>query len=185
MISREQRLRWGVRTIVTCGLCILTGPAGATSLGALTLASPGFPSGGEIPRQHTCDGADRSPALTWGTVPEGTKSFALIVDDPDAPAGTWVHWVVYDLPANTTQLSQGLDPTDRLANGGTQGLNDFQKPGYGGPCPPPGKAHRYFFRLYALDAATNLQPRATKAALIKAIEGHVLEQAELMGTYKR
>lgn len=185
MASRDARWSWGILVVLTGAVCIAALRAGATSIAALTLTSPAFPSGSEVPKQHTCDGADRSPALTWSDVPEGTKSFALIVDDPDAPAGTWVHWVVYDLPAKTTRLPQGVDPDDRLAGGGTLGMNDFHKTGYGGPCPPAGKPHRYFFRLYALDAATNLQPRATKADLIKAIEGHVLEQAELMGTYKR
>jgi len=152
---------------------------------ALTLTSPAFSSGGEIPKVHTCDGADRSPALRWSDVPAGTKGFALIADDPDAPVGTWVHWVLYDLPGTATELPQAVVPAETLADGGKQGVNDFRKTGYGGPCPPPGKPHRYFFRLYALDAATGLRPRATKADVLQAIEGHVLEQAELMGTYQR
>jgi Raf kinase inhibitor-like YbhB/YbcL family protein len=151
----------------------------------MTLSSSAFKTGAEIPRRHTCEGADLSPALAWDGAPAGTKSFALIADDPDAPVGTWVHWVVYDLPADTSKLPEGLPTTDTLSGGGKQGINDFRKTGYGGPCPPPGKPHRYFFKLYALDAPTNLKPRATKADVLRAIEGHVLAQAELMGTYER
>ena len=151
----------------------------------LTLSSSAFKSGAEIPRRHTCEGADLSPALAWDGAPAGTKGFALIADDPDAPVGIWVHWVVYDLPANTSKLPEGLPTTDTLSGGGKQGINDFRKTGYGGPCPPPGKPHRYFFKLYALDAPTNLKPRATKADVLRASEGHVLAQAELMGTYER
>jgi Raf kinase inhibitor-like YbhB/YbcL family protein len=152
---------------------------------ALTLSSSAFKPGGEIPRQYTCEGADQSPALTWSGAPAGTKSFALIADDPDAPVGTWVHWVVYDLPGDATELPQGVPPKDTVTGDGKQGVNDFRKVGYGGPCPPPGKPHRYFFKLYALDAPTQLQARATKAEVLHAIEGHVLAQAEVMGTYKR
>lgn len=151
----------------------------------MTLSSSAFKTGAEIPRRHTCEGADLSPALAWDGAPAGTKGFALIADDPDAPVGTWVHWVVYDLPADTSKLPEGLPTTDTLSGGGKQGINDFRKTGYGGPCPPPGKPHRYFFKLYALDAPTNLKPRATKADVLRATEGHVLAQAELMGTYER
>jgi Raf kinase inhibitor-like YbhB/YbcL family protein len=157
---------------------------GGTAM-ALTLSSSAFKPGGEIPRQYTCEGADQSPALTWSGAPAGTKSFALIADDPDAPVGTWVHWVVYDLPGDATELPQGVPATDTLAGDGKQGVNDFRKVGYGGPCPPPGKPHRYFFKLYALDAPTKLKARATKAEVLRAVEGHVLAQAEVMGTYKR
>jgi Raf kinase inhibitor-like YbhB/YbcL family protein len=152
---------------------------------ALTLSSPAFAPGTEIPRTHSCDGPNLSPALRWTAAPAGTKSFALIADDPDAPVGTWVHWVLYDLPAATTVLPQGVPGDETITGGAKHGLNDFRKLGYGGPCPPPGKPHRYFFKLYALDAPTALQPRATKADLLRAIEGHVLAQTELMGTYKR
>ncbi len=152
---------------------------------ALTLSSSAFNPGAEIPKQYTCEGKDVSPPLSWSGTPAGTKSFALIADDPDAPVGTWVHWVLYDLPANATELPQGVPPSETLPSGGTQGTNDFRKTGYGGPCPPPGKPHRYFFKLYALDAPTKLKARATKAEVLRAIEGHVLAQAELMGTYKR
>jgi Raf kinase inhibitor-like YbhB/YbcL family protein len=152
---------------------------------AFTLSSAAFKTGGEIPRQHTCDGADLSPALAWSGAPAGTRCFVLIVDDPDAPVGTWVHWVLYDLPATVTELPQGVPKDERLPSGAQQGMNDFRKVGYDGPCPPPGKPHRYFFKLYGLDGPTQLKARATKDAVLRAIEGHVLGQAELMGTYKR
>lgn len=152
---------------------------------AFTLSSSAFTAGGEIPALHSCEGSDQSPALSWSDAPPGTKSFALIVDDPDAPAGTWVHWVIYDLPGDATQLPAAVPTTETLTSGAKQGLNDFRKVGYGGPCPPPGKPHRYFFKLYALDAPTTLTPRASKADVLRAIEGHVRGQAELMGTYKR
>lgn len=152
---------------------------------AFTLSSAAFAAGGEIPKLHTCEGADQSPALSWRDVPPAAKAFALIVDDPDAPVGTWVHWVLYDLPGSAVQLPQAVPATETLAGGGNQGLNDFRKVGYGGPCPPPGKPHRYFFKLYALDGPTNLKPRASKAEVLRAIEGHVVATAELIGTYKR
>jgi Raf kinase inhibitor-like YbhB/YbcL family protein len=118
-------------------------------------------------------------------MPAATKAFALLADDPDAPGGTWVHWVIYDLPANATELAEGQSKTETLGGGAKQGLNDFRKVGYGGPCPPPGPAHRYYFKLYALDAPTALKPRATKQQLLDAMKGHVLAQGELMGRYKR
>ena len=152
---------------------------------AFTLSSSAFKAGAEIPKQFTCEDADQSPPLSWSGTPAGTQCFALIVDDPDAPVGTWVHWVLYDLPGDTTALPQGFATGETLPNGAKHGTNDFRRTGYGGPCPPPGKPHRYFFKLYALDAPTNLKPRATKAELLKAIEGHVLGLAELMGTYQR
>jgi Raf kinase inhibitor-like YbhB/YbcL family protein len=151
----------------------------------MELNSSAFQNGAEIPRKHTCDANDVSPALSWDKAPPGARAFALIADDPDAPGGTWVHWVIYDLPADTKELAEGIAAMETLANGAKQGLNDFRKVGYGGPCPPPGLAHRYFFRLYALDAPTNLKPRATKQQLLDAIKGHVSGEAELMGKYKR
>jgi Raf kinase inhibitor-like YbhB/YbcL family protein len=151
----------------------------------LTLQSSAFSHGGEIPWKHTCDGPDLSPGLRWNDPPARTQTFSLIVDDPDAPAGTWVHWVLYDLPGSLRELSEGLPKTPDLANGSHHGRNDFGKFGYGGPCPPRGPAHRYFFKLYALDTTLNLKAGATKAELEKAMKGHVLAQAELMGKYKR
>lgn len=152
---------------------------------ALEIKSSAFQHGGDIPRKYTCDGTDVSPPLRWENAPSGTKAFALIADDPDAPVGTWAHWVIYDLPANTMELAEGIKSTETLPNGAKQGINDFRKVGYGGPCPPPGPAHRYFFRLYALDLETKLKPRATKQQLLDAIKGHILAEAQLMGRYKR
>ena len=151
---------------------------------ALAISSTAFSNGGMIPSRYTCDGANISPPLQWSGLPAGTKTVALIVDDPDAPAKTWVHWVVYDLPANTTQLPENIKPQENLAGGGKQGTNDFKKIGYGGPCPPSG-THRYFFKLYAVDIQTSLGPGATKDELLKTMESHVLAQGELVGKYKR
>lgn len=151
----------------------------------MELKSTAFQNGGEIPRKHTCDGADASPALAWQGAPAGTRAFALVADDPDAPGGTWVHWVIYDLPAAAKELPGEFATIETLPNGAKQGLNDFRKTGYGGPCPPAGAPHRYFFKLYGLDAPTNLKPRATKQQLLDAIKGHVLAEAELMGKYGR
>lgn len=152
---------------------------------AMELKSSAFQSGAEIPRKYTCDGADVSPPLRWENTPAGTKAFALIADDPDAPAGTWVHWVIYDIPGETRELAEGLKPMETLPNGTKQGMNDFRRIGYGGPCPPPGPAHRYYFKLYVLDAPTGLKPRATKQQLLDAMKGHVLAEAQLAGRYKR
>src|SRR4051812_22986515 len=133
----------------------------AAEKSSLILRSTAFRSGGDIPRKHTCDGVDVSPPVTWEAAPAGVKTFALLVDDPDAPAGTWVHWVIYDLPATTKELPEGVAAA-AAPNGAKQGVNDFRKTGYGGPCPPAGAPHRYFFKLYAVDAATDLKPGATK-----------------------
>jgi Raf kinase inhibitor-like YbhB/YbcL family protein len=152
---------------------------------AIELRSPAFQNGGEIPHKHTCDAEDVSPLLRWEKAPPGARTFALIADDPDAPAGTWVHWVIYDIPAEAKELAEGTAKTETLPNGAKQGLNDFRRVGYGGPCPPPGLPHRYFFKLYALDAPTNLKPRATKQQLLDGMKGHILAEAELMGLYKR
>jgi Raf kinase inhibitor-like YbhB/YbcL family protein len=149
------------------------------------LATTAFSAGGAIPKKFTCDGPDVSPKLTWKEPPAGTQSFAVIMDDPDAPRDTWVHWVAYDLPGNTRELAEGVAKQEHLSNGSQQGRNDFGKIGYGGPCPPPGKPHRYFFKLYALDAKLNLKVGATKADVERAMQGHILAQAELMGRYAR
>src|SRR6266403_2623490 len=146
---------------------------------AFTLTSTAFTDGAAIPVKHTCDGVDVSPPLAWSGAPAGTRSFALIADDPDAPAGSWVHWVVYNLPAAVSELPENVAKVEALDLGGArQGRNDFRRPGYGGPCPPPGPAHRYFFKLYALDVATGLKARGSKADVLRAIEGHVLGTAE-------
>jgi Raf kinase inhibitor-like YbhB/YbcL family protein len=152
------------------------------------LTSTAFDPDGEIPREYTCDGADRSPPLAWSGAPAGTLSFALIVDDPDAPDPkapkmTWVHWVLYDMPASATSLAEGIDPK-KLPLGTREGVNDWKRTGYGGPCPPIGR-HRYFHKLYALDALLGDLGRPTAAQLAAAIKPHLLAQAELIGTYQR
>ncbi len=153
---------------------------------ALTLKSPAFAPGGEIPAVHTCEGKDRSPALEWSGVPAGAKSLALVVDDPDAPDPkaprmTWVHWVLYDLPPATTALAESAKA---LPAGTREGVNDWRRTGYGGPCPPIGR-HRYVFKLYALDTRLPVFWSATKATLEKAMQGHILAQSELVGYYKK
>jgi Raf kinase inhibitor-like YbhB/YbcL family protein len=152
---------------------------------AFGLKSSAFSEGQAIPKKYTCEGPDVSVPLAWTDPPAGTKSFALIADDPDAPAGTWVHWVLYDLPLDARQLPEGIPKKETLQDGSKQGKNDFGRIGYGGPCPPPGKPHRYFFKLYAVDQKTNLPPGATKSQVLNAIKGHTLGEAPLMGTYKR
>ena len=152
---------------------------------ALQVTSTAFSPGGMISKKFTCEGADVSPQLAWNDPPAGTESFALIADDPDAPVGTWVHWVLYDLPASTREFDEGVPKQEQLPSGARQGRNDFGKIGYDGPCPPPGKPHRYFFKLYALDTKTNLRAGATKADVERALKGHSLGQAELMGRYGR
>ncbi len=152
---------------------------------ALRLTSTAFSPGEMIPKKFTCDGPDVSPQLAWNDPPLGTQSFALIADDPDAPVGTWVHWVLYDLPASARELAEGVAKQEQLPSGARQGRNDFGKIGYGGPCPPPGKPHRYFFKLYALDAKLNLKAGATKAEVERAMKSHSLGQAELVGRYGR
>jgi Raf kinase inhibitor-like YbhB/YbcL family protein len=154
---------------------------------AMTFAmrSPDFANGANIPRAFTCEGEDRSPALEWSGAPAGTKAFALIADDPDAPAGTWVHWVIYNISSVTHALKGGIEKKERLADGSLQGRNDFRKTGYNGPCPPPGKAHRYFFKLYALSGELTLAPGASKSDVEHAMEGHILARTEWMGRYQR
>jgi Raf kinase inhibitor-like YbhB/YbcL family protein len=160
-------------------------PKGSSSAVAFTISSPAFASGAEIPNANTCQGPDVSPLLTWIDNPPQTQSFALIVDDPDAPAGTWIHWVMWNIPPATHLLPENVPRSARLQSGALQGRNDFGKTGYNGPCPPPGKTHRYFFRLYALDASLTLQPGATRQELDAAMKGHILGKAEHMGTYRR
>jgi Raf kinase inhibitor-like YbhB/YbcL family protein len=149
------------------------------------ITSGAFANGDMIQKKFTCDGPNISPQLSWRDAPAATKSFALIMDDPDAPVGTWVHWVVYNLPANVKELGEGVEKQDQLANGALQGQNDFRKIGYGGPCPPPGKPHRYYFKLYALNTRLDLEAGATKADVESAMKGHIVGQAELVGRYGR
>jgi len=136
----------------------------------INVGSAAFTEAGMIPKQYTCDGADISPPLSWSTVPEGTKSIAIIVDDPDAPAGTWVHWLVYNLPPDLKGLPENILAKETIANGGMQGMTDFRRIGYGGPCPPSG-THRYIFKVYAVDKLLDLYPGAIKKRLLQAMEG--------------
>jgi Raf kinase inhibitor-like YbhB/YbcL family protein len=151
---------------------------------SITLTSSAFTEGGMIPKEYTCDGSDISPDLSWSGVPEGTKSLALICDDPDAPVGTWVHWLLFNIPPASSGLPGSMPPDTTLDNGAKHGINDFKKYGYGGPC-PPGGTHRYFFKLYALDKELELKPGTTKAELIKTMASHILASGQLMGRYKR
>ena len=155
-----------------------------TTGGSLKLTSTAFKEGEPIPRQYTCDGVNVSPSLEWSGVPKSAKTLVIIADDPDAPAGAWVHWVLYNLPADNIGMVENLPATDELRAGGFQGKNDFGKIGYGGPCPPSG-THRYFFKIYALDSELPLKAGATKAEVEKAMEGHVVTQGQLMGTYRK
>jgi Raf kinase inhibitor-like YbhB/YbcL family protein len=150
---------------------------------AFQLTTAAFPAGGTIPKQYTCDGPDVSPELSWTDAPAGTKSLALIVDDPDAPGRVWVHWVLFNLPAGTHKLAEGVGKDPELADGSRQGRNDFGKIGYNGPCPPRGPAHRYYFKLYALDSKLDLKAGSTKADLERATKDHVLAHAELVGKF--
>ena len=152
---------------------------------SFTIGSAAFSNGAPIAARYTCDGADLSPALSWSGAPDATQSLALIADDPDAPMGTWTHWLLWNIPARATLLSEDVPKVELLDNGARQGINDFQHIGYGGPCPPPGKPHRYFFKLYALDARLDLKPGATKSELERAMAPHILAQTQTMGTYGR
>ena len=150
----------------------------------MQITSSAFTEGGMIPAKYTCDGQDISPPLEWENAPTVTKSFAIISDDPDAPVGIWVHWVIYNIPPTIKELPENLPPHKIIENGAQQGTNDFRKIGYGGPCPPRG-AHRYYFKLYALDKVLDSEPGLTKTQLLKAMEEHVLAQGQLMGRYQR
>lgn len=150
----------------------------------LSLASEAFQNGEAIPARYSCDGEDLSPALAWRDAPSGVASYALIFDDPDAPMGTWVHWVLFNIPASVTALPEGYPDRPEAADGTRNGTNNWGRLGYGGPC-PPGGTHRYFFRLYALDGPLDLPPGASKQEVLDAMKGHILDQAELMGTYTR
>jgi Raf kinase inhibitor-like YbhB/YbcL family protein len=151
---------------------------------ALELVSTAFEPGEAIPVNYTCDGEDISPPLQWDEPPEGTVSFALIADDPDAPVGTWVHWVLYELPVDSRALPEAVPPDAVLPTGGRHGENSWKRLGYGGPCPPSG-THRYFFKLYALDSALDLDQGARAEQVRQAMEGHILAEGELMGTFSR
>ena len=152
---------------------------------AMQVKSKLISPGGEFPKRETCDGQNTSPQLAWSGAPPATKSFAMILDDPDAPGGAFTHWIVWNIPAGTHELPENLPKTAELADGARQGRNDFGQVGYGGPCPPPGKPHRYFFRLFALDNAPAVKPGAGRGELERALQGHILACGELMGRYAR
>jgi Raf kinase inhibitor-like YbhB/YbcL family protein len=154
-------------------------PPGAV-LGAITVTSKAFSTSGSIPVDHTCDGADRSPPLTWSAPPEGTRAIAVVMDDPDAPGGNFTHWVAFDIAATTVSLSEGADVA---SFGGTEGINGFGRVGYAGPCPPRGEVHRYYFRVFALNAPVGARPGAARDAVDGAMNGHVLAEGSLMGTF--
>lgn len=151
----------------------------------IQLKSTAFAEGQPIPGRHAYDKEDISPDLQWSGVPSAAKSLVLICDDPDAPGGIWVHWVLYDMTPSMTGIPEGMPKTPTLDIGAKQGINDYKKIGYGGPCPPPGKPHHYFFKLYALDVRPDLKPGMTKAELLKIMEGHIMAEGQLMGTYHR
>ncbi len=149
------------------------------------IESPAWRAGETIPTKFTCDGADVSPPLEWKSAPTGTRSFSLVAEDPDAPAGLFTHWMIYNLPANSALLAENQPRQKELDNGARQGRNGFGKIGFGGPCPPPGPAHRYFFRLYALNAKLDLAPGASREEFDRAMAGHIVAQADYLGRYGR
>ncbi len=171
--------------LVSCGCALWVAPS---VLGGvvpkLTVSSTAFAEGASIPVKYTCQGNDVSPPLQWEGAPTNTKSLAVICDDPDAPGRTWVHWVLYNLPSTTAALTENTPKTAALPNGAAQGLNSSGQTGYQGPCPPSGR-HRYYFKVYALDGKLSPQGRPTKEELLKAMEGHILAEGQLMGTYQR
>ena len=151
---------------------------------SIKLTSPAFKEGGTIPSKYTCDADDISPLLNWENIPDGTESIAIIMDDPDAPRGTWVHWVIYNIKPDKSELHENIPTTEVINDGSLQGSNSWGSIGYGGPCPPRG-THRYFFYIYALDSATLLEPGATKEELLESMRGHILDDGKLMGRYER
>jgi len=167
-------------------LAIVLGLSAAGRAAGFTLTTDAFPDNGPIPAAYTCSGENQSPALQWTDAPDATRSFALIVADPDAPGGEFVHWVLYDLPKDTTSLPRGVPTNPRLTGGARQGTNDFRRIGYGGPCPPPGPAHRYIFTLYAVDLPRLPVPEgATREQVSGAMKGHIIAMAVLTGRFRR
>lgn len=192
----NRRLAWASRTILLAlGLGLVCAWPGRIlaqdtdgdreGSGQMQILSGAFNEGDTIPKKHTCDGEDVSPQLSWSGVPDGSKSVVLICDDPDAPVGTWVHWVLFGIAPDTTELPEGVPDGERVLSGATHGRNSWGSLGYGGPCPPAGPAHRYFFKLYAVDIEPVLSPGATAAEVVVAIEGHILAEGRLMGRYGR
>jgi len=179
---------WGVFLVLSCAAagCGADNPTeGKGKDMVIKVTTPAFAEGQPIPVKHTGGGADVSPALKWSGIPQGAKSIAIICDDPDAPMGTWVHWVAWNIPADAAELAEGVAKKEELPNGIRQGMNGWPRLGYNGPMPPPGKAHRYYFKIYALDVKLDLKPKATKEKLLEAMKGHVLAEGQLMGTHKR
>ena len=170
--------------IAVVGACATASSRSPQSDSKFSISTSSFQANGDIPARFACTGDNLSPALAWTDPPSGTESLALIVDDPDAPGGVFTHWVLYDLAARARQLPEGV-PKKADPEGGKQGSNGFNETGYGGPCPPPGHVHRYYFRLYALDSKLVLPQGASKSTVEKAMKGHVLAQAEVMGKFKR
>jgi len=169
-------------TLAAVLICALTLSAAAEE--TMKTTSSAFADGSKIPEVYSCKGADVSPPLAWSGVPEGAASLALICDDPDAPMGTWVHWVYFDLPPHLEGLPQDVPAGENPEVGGVQGRNSWRRSDYGGPC-PPGGTHRYYFKLYALDVMLDLGPAANKRRVLKAMEGHILAEAQLMGTFSK
>jgi len=159
--------------------------AGGMAMGAITVTSTAFTDGTTIPKQYTCEGKDMSPPLSWSGVPSSAKTVAMILDDPDAPMGTWTHWVIWNIPATTTTLSEGMAKDASVSGGIRQGKNSWPKTGYNGPCPPPGKAHRYYFTLYALDTSLSIPDSSNRSQLEAAMKGHILAQGQLLGMYAK
>ena len=170
--------------VSNANLLVTNGSQGNVSNNAMKLISPAFQDGEPIPKKYTCQGENISPPFSLVGVPASAKSLALICDDPDAPGKTWTHWVLFDLPASTREIPEGLPRQETIANGAKQGITDFKTAGYGGPCPPSG-THRYFFKIYALDTDFELAGGASKEQLLKAIEGHVIVEGQLIGTYQK
>jgi Raf kinase inhibitor-like YbhB/YbcL family protein len=182
MSNAQRTLLWNLVALII----VSVGFRGiALAQSPLVLTSPAFAPGAEIPSDFACTGADRSPELAWSGTPRSTVSFALIVDDPDAPGGTFFHWVAYNIPAGRTSLPAGVPQTLEIPGGGRNGMNSFGHIGYNGPCPPPGKTHHYRFHLYALYTTLNVGEEPDAEAIKSAILGHVLAEAELAGTFKR
>lgn len=179
-----QARRTAVSIFGFAALWLLMSCASLQAQGApFSISSSSFPNDGVIPKQFSCDGPDVSPALAWTEPPAGAKTFALLADDPDAPAGNWNHWAIWNIPAGARSLPEGVGKSRRLPDGSEQGMNDFKKVGYNGPCPPANKPHHYHFKLYALDTQLSLKGDAGKPELERAMKGHILAQAELTGTF--
>jgi Raf kinase inhibitor-like YbhB/YbcL family protein len=173
-----------VSSIICCALLFQSSASGGEAM-SLKLASDAFEEGNLIPKSHTCDGADRSPPLHWEGAPDAAKGFAIVVDDPDAPSGNWNHWLIYNIPPAAKALAEGVPTRGSLGDGTRQGTNDFGRIGYGGPCPPRGSNHRYYFKVYALSAPLELEPGAKRDAVLKALKQKTLAEGQLMGRYGR